>query len=297
MELISTNSEAPALISQALWVDSSATSFYAFDGGISYSVPPSERPPPPPNELWQFTPSGNSGSWSLVGPPASSNFTTLIRGYKGLYTSDAGFGFALGGLESAATNSAVGFPTYPGPTFPIPGMVMFNITSEDWYNVSASGYSYGGLAFAGAAQFVPSFGPAGLLLVFGGSVANSVLPGFDAVSIFDPISQEWSSQEVTGAKPSPVLNPCVVGAQGDNGTYEVKYDRNITVTTAYKTTYRFSCTAALLKTQMVQSPKVRSTFFPYQHSTGRNRTSHPNTAVGCTVAISLGTDKWSQSVG
>ena len=292
MELISTNSEAPALISQALWVDSSGTSFYAFDGGISYSIPLSEQPPPPPNELWQFTPSGNSGSWSLVGPPASSNFTTLIRGYKGLYTSDAGFGFALGGLESAATNSAVEF----GPKFPIPGMVMYNITSEEWYNVSASGYSYDGVAFEGAAQFVPSFGPAGLLFVFGGSVANNILPGTDTVSIFDPVSQEWSSQEVTGAKPSPVVSPCVVGAQGDNNTYEVKNDRNLTVTTAYRATYRFSCTAGLLKTPMVQSPKARSTFFPYRRSTGRNRTSHPNTAVGCTVAILLGTDKWSQSV-
>ena len=84
----------------------------------------------------------------------------------------------------------------------------------------------------GAAQFVPSFGPAGLLFVFEGSVFNNILPGTDSVSIFDPISQQWSSQEVTGAKPSPVLSPCVVGAQGDNNTYEVKNDRNLTVTVA-----------------------------------------------------------------
>ena len=219
MELTSIHSEAPALVAQALLVDPSGTSFYAFDGGISYSVPLSERPPPPPSELWQFIPSGKSGDWSLVSPPASSNFTTLIRGYQGTYTYGAGLGFALGGLENAATTGAIDVNS--GLSFPIPGMVMYNITSQDWYNVSASGYSQDGDAVNFAAQFVPSFGPAGLLFVFGGSVANEILPGTDSVSMFDPISQQWSSQEVSGAKPSSVLSPCVVGAQGDNDTYEV----------------------------------------------------------------------------
>ena len=236
--------------------------------------------------------SGKSGDWSLVGPPASSNFTTLIRGYFGIYTSGGGLGFALGGIENTATNKA--FEVNSG-SFPIPGMVMYNITSQDWYNVSASGYSHDGVAMNGAAHFVPSFGPAGLLFVFGDSVANGTLPGTDGVSIFDPISQQWSSQEVSGAKPSSVLSPCVVGAQGDNNTYEVKNDRNLTVTKAYKTTYRFFCMAALLRTPMIQSPKARSTFFPCGPSIGRNKTLHPNMVVSCTVAMSLGIDKWSRS--
>ena len=291
MELISTHSEAPSLISQALWVDSSGTSFYAFDGGISHVLPLSERPLPPPSELWQFTPSGASGNWSLVGPLASSNFTTLIRIYHGIYTSGAGLGFALGGLD--ATNNAIDEKS--AWALPIPGMVLYNSTSEDWYNVSASGYSYNGVAVDGAAHFVPSFGPAGLLFVFGGSVANNILPGTDSISMFDPISQQWSSQEASGAKPSSALSPCVVGAQGDNNTYEVKRDRNLTVATAYKTTYRSFCTAALLKIPMIQSPKARSTFFPCRPSIGRNKTSHPSMAVGCTVAMSLVIDKWFRS--
>ena len=231
MELNTIHSEAPALVAQALWVDPSGTSFYAFDGGISYSVSLSERPPPPPSEIWQFIPSGISGDWSLVSPPASSNFTTLIRGYQGTYTYGAGLGFALGGLENAATNEAIDVNSEL--SFQIPGMVMYNITSQDWYNVSTSGYSQSGGSVNGAAQFVPCFGPAGLLFVFGGSVANEIFPGTDGVSMFDPISQQWSSQEVSGAKPSSVLSPCVVGAQGDNNTYEVKNDRNLKMTKAY----------------------------------------------------------------
>lgn len=243
MELASINSEAPALVSQALWVDTAGTSFYAFDGGVSWALPSYELPPPPPNELWQFTPSGNSGHWSLMDPLASSNFNGLIRGYHGIYASSAGLGFALGGIENAATTNETGASR-------IPGMVMYNITSQNWYNVSASGYSPDGVAMDGAAQYVPSFGPAGLLFVFGGSLANKIFPGTDEVSIFEPISQQWSSQEVSGAKPSPVLSPCVVGAQGDNNTYEVMNDRNPTETEAYKPTHRFFCMVALAKTPM-----------------------------------------------
>ena len=299
MELTSINSEAPALVAQALWVDNAGTSFYAFDGGVSGTLPFNELPPPPPNELWQFTPSGNSGHWSLVDPLASSIFSGLIRGYHGIYTSGAGLGFALGGAENYATTNEIGASTLTNEisasTFRIPGMVMYNITSQNWYNVSASGYSPDGVAMDGAAQFVPSFGPAGLLFVFGGSLANNIFPGTDEVSIFEPISQQWSSQEVSGAKPSSVLSPCVVGAQGDNNTYEVKNDRNLTETEAYKPTHRFFCMVALAKTPMLQSLKARSTCFPCRPSIGRNKTLHPNMAVGSTVAISLGIDKWSRS--
>ena len=279
------------MVGQALWADPAGTSFYAFDGGISWTLPSYELPPPPPNELWQFTPSGNSGHWSLVDPLASSNFTGVIRGYYGIYAVGAGLGFALGGLETRATTTAINDESQ----LLIPGMVMYNITSRSWYNLSALGYSDGGVAANGAAQFVPSFGPAGLLFVFGGSVASNILPETDSVSIFDPISQQWSWQEVSGAKPFSVINPCVVGAQGDNNTYEVNNVRSLTVTKAYKPTHRYSCMAALVKTPVLQSPKAWYTYFPCRPSIGRNKTLHPNMAAGSTVAMSLGIDKWSQS--
>ena len=290
MELTSIHSEAPALVSQALWVDTAGTSFYAFDGGVSYSLPPYELPPPPPNELWKFTPSGSSGGWSLVNPLASSNFTRLIRGYGGIYASSAGLGFALGGYESIGTSNSIS----SGSEFPIPGMVIYNFTSQNWYNLSALGYSDGGVAAHGAAQFVPSFGPSGLLFVFGGSVAGNILPGTDSISIFEPMSQQWSSQEVSGDKPSSVVSSCVVGAQGDNNTYEVYNDRSLTVIQAYKPTHRSFCMVALVKTRMLQSLKARSMCSRCRPSIGRKKTSHPNMAAGSTVAMSLGVDKWSR---
>lgn len=84
---------------------------------------------------------------------------------------------------------------------------------------------------------MPSFGPAGLLFVFGGTTtiytattitpdptANSVLSplAFSTLYMYDPQSQQWSTQEASGDIPLPVLNPCVTGLAGDDGTYEVR---------------------------------------------------------------------------
>ena len=214
------------MISQALWADPSGASFYAYDGGITYSLEILYQRQPPPNQLWQFTPSGNSGNWTQVGSPASSNFTTLVRGYTGIYTSGGGLGFALGGIQRSGATAALAPGDIPRRITSIPGMVLYNMTSSSWYNVSAAGYTQNGVAADGAAHFVPSYGPAGLVFVFGGTVMGGTLPGTDSVSIFDPISQQWSTQQVSGTKPSPVVNPCVVGVLGDDNTYEVRHNQS-----------------------------------------------------------------------
>lgn len=209
-------SKAPSLENQALWMDGYSESFYAFDGGINFFIPEVDQPIPP-NQLWQFTPSEDSGNWSQVSFPPSSNFTSLVRVSEGIYAFGAGLGFALGGQQGRSTSSVL------SEFIPAPGMVMHNFTSREWYNVSASGYSNSGVALYGVAHFVPNFGSIGLFFVFEGMISGDVLPGTDFVSMFDPASQQWSSQEVSGTKPSPVLNPCIVGIQGDENTYEVSH--------------------------------------------------------------------------
>ncbi len=106
-------------------------------------------------------------------------------------------------------------------------MVIYNSTSQDWYNVSAVGYSEQGTSMYGVVQFVPSFGPAGLLFVLGGEVSGpgtyngGPLLSFDSVSIYDPVAQSWQQQTASGYKPPPCRDACVVGLQGDSDTYEV----------------------------------------------------------------------------
>lgn len=45
---------APVLVSEALWADDSGKGFYAYDGGVSWSLPANELPGPPGNSLWQY---------------------------------------------------------------------------------------------------------------------------------------------------------------------------------------------------------------------------------------------------
>ena len=75
-----------------------------YGGGLSYSRQLQDQPSQPADELWRFPPNGAGGSWELVGPRASSNFTDLVRTYSGVYaSSDEGVGFALSGVQNSAT--------------------------------------------------------------------------------------------------------------------------------------------------------------------------------------------------
>lgn len=110
--------------------------------------------------------------------------------------------------------------------YDVPGMVIYNTTSQEWYNVSTTtGWNLEGTVSNGAAHFAPSLGPAGLLFAFGGmdtwwSEDGSYFD-FNNVTMYEPASQQWQSQTTTGDAPLPLMNPCVVGLEGDNNTYEV----------------------------------------------------------------------------
>ena len=39
--------------------------------------------------------------------------------------------------------------------------------------------------------------------------------------MYDPVTQRWGNQKVSGEPPNPSEDLCVVGVSGDNGTYEV----------------------------------------------------------------------------
>ena len=104
----------------------------------------------------------------------------------------------------------------------IPGLVIFDTNSQEWFNVSSTGYSWSGTSVSGAADFVPSFGAKGLLFVLGGAAnSDTALVPFDTVSIYNHATQVWQTQKVIGDLPHLSSEPCVVGMPGDNGTYEV----------------------------------------------------------------------------
>ena len=213
---------APVLNNEALWIDESGETAYAYNGGLSAALLNWYEASPPVNSLWQIKPSGGSGHWSQSYVSPSSNFTNVVRVTSAIQASGNNLGFALGGLQSDATG--YNLFEYVGDNNFVPGMIMYNMSSQEWFNVSSKAYSYSQYATSGAAQFVPSFGPNGLLFVFGGLTGtpeNKQYVQFDKAWMFDPISLQWASQQVTGDIPKETQNQCVVGAEGDDGTYEV----------------------------------------------------------------------------
>lgn len=108
-------------------------------------------------------------------------------------------------------------------------MVELGFESSQWSNITTAGaYSSSGMSTDGAAQFVPSFGKAEILVLLGG---NAPLSSFDTgyelrpasnVTIYDPSSMLWYSQTATGDVPSTRSDMCIVGAQSTNlSTFEM----------------------------------------------------------------------------
>lgn len=162
-------------------------------------------------------PRASTGRLTPNQPPRTSNIDFLNR-YGG------GLGFAIGGQEDEGTNQVYGVN---GATVNAPNMVVYNTSSQEWYNVSTRAISYYGTAQYGMAQFVPSFGPVGLLFVLGGQAVSGDTNSdpyfsFQNLSFYEPVSQTWKFQTASGQFPQEVVTPCVTGVDGDNGTYEVR---------------------------------------------------------------------------
>ena len=220
----------PRLDYPAIWAATSGDSFYSYNGewdgsgfngkwdGSSFndSFGPSVSDLTE-NTLLYGSLNNNSllVSWSVAPPRGDSNFTDLRRVSRALYASGGGWGFALGGVQN--NNTEVNRTSVQ----PVPGLVMFNTTTQEWLNVSTTGYSMSGNSSDGCAHFVPSFGAAGLLFAMGGWNDGN-MPTMEYISYLDIASQQWFSQATSGDKPPSVRNACVIGRPGDNNTHEVR---------------------------------------------------------------------------
>jgi hypothetical protein len=203
--------------------------FYQYDGGQSQGIPNSAWIAPP-NQLWQFVPSenGTSGQWSQL-PIQTSSFAPLSRVDGATFGSGDGQGYALGGFEDVSTDEDF---AQDEAVFSPPGMVIFDTKSKQWTNSSLSAVSPLGTAQAGATQYVPSYGPEGLLLMIGGLYTTTFSGtaqdypsqqffSLNNISIYDPSEQQWHWQTADGEVPGPVRSHCLVGVEGDDDTFEV----------------------------------------------------------------------------
>lgn len=194
---------------------------------------------------------------------------------QAIYAYGSGLCFALGGLENLYTEPNA-FADDNDTDIVVSGMIVYNTTSGDWYNVSTkgeNGYSSLGSAIDGSAHFVPSFGPAGLLFVLGGMTSNdqsvqrlsplSEYVTFESAYMYEPLSRQWQAQQVSGDFPPELTNPCVVGVQGED-SYEVRFNL---VSTARARRTRSQSGNKSLTTHVLDIP-LRRFSRDTQHSTG-----------------------------
>lgn len=95
--------QAPSLNNEALWLGPSGESFYMYDGGISGYADFS----PPANAVWNFAPFDAGGSWYRIGFDAASKFSGIARVDHASYASGSELSFALNGVVSGSTTTAL----------------------------------------------------------------------------------------------------------------------------------------------------------------------------------------------
>ncbi|KAK5009776.1 hypothetical protein LTR28_013455 [Elasticomyces elasticus] len=218
---------SPILNFESLWLHAQEPALYSFGGGQSWwATWPDHHNPWPPPALWKFVPDNTGrGKWSTQ--------TLNTTGFYGLHQPTCGVQ-AFGGDVGYHLGGRLDFGTWPTIDWdrdlmiPQSGLVTYNMTTNRWENHTATEYSNYGTAHYGGAEFVPVFGPQGVLVVLGGWTSNPLSLDYSAsvtpmnrIAVYEPISRTWYNQTATGKIPKPRTQFCTVGVPGDNGTYEI----------------------------------------------------------------------------
>ena len=215
---------------ETLWPHPDDKSFYLWGGEVSHLVGTITNPDwYPGNNIYQFTTNGASGTWNQVGAAANMVFGNLSRPAGGSGAVGNGVGYLFGGFSSPWTTWSL---ASSAEDVALPGMVSYDMVANSWTNHSTTGFTQQGSGRYGQLEFIPDFGPAGLLMTLGGGIypetgyyrthiLSQYLSTFQSLNFFEPMSGEWYRQTATGQIPDPRANFCSVGLSGDNGTYEV----------------------------------------------------------------------------
>ena len=196
-----------------LWLAPDNKSFYSYNGGLTlYSEGFGDRP----NELWRFRPSGNSGTWSVVGTTAAgaANFTNLICTYGSTSAFGNGTGYSLGGVRFGS---------------PTPGLVAYDMHTGSWSNTTDGNFPMSTPFSFGQLKYLAQYGAEGILIALGGRTSNAAgqrvsetIIGFDSLSIYDIASRTWHTQTTNGEIPPGRYGFCAVNVTGDDNTTEVR---------------------------------------------------------------------------
>lgn len=209
----------PKKVNVVLWTDSEAGVFYSWGGKWLFGSDMAET------ELWKFTADGGGGgTWSAQPPDNANRFDGLHPTEFGAFASAHNMGFAIGGLATGWTEFR------RASTQAIPGMLEFNMETKRWQN-GTTGFSPFDTLVGASAQYIPAYGPNGLVMVMGGHVpsvvgsphtASSPPISLENVTFFDPRTKRSHWQVTTGnVPPSPRTQFCTAGFQNSDGGYDM----------------------------------------------------------------------------
>lgn len=151
---------------------------------------------------------------------SNDNFFQMKRTHNNVFVSTPRTGFIFGGQSTRMTTNE--------PEGTALGYLAFDFESKTWSHEETGPYSPNGGIFGGGAVFAPSFGPNGLVFVFGGvgsldgnspfRRADNYLD-FSTIHFMDPVTRKWYSQETTGS-PTARLDFCFGGVEvpGSDGS-------------------------------------------------------------------------------
>lgn len=177
----------------------------------------------PPLNLWKVSVDGQGGGyWTDVEFSGSKSFQ-LFRPSYGSGTTIEGVGYYIGGGITPGTDKSA------TKEMSRAGITMFNMSSGEWDTRSSIGLGDQGTISGGQIVKIPASGRGSRdLLVFLGGFdpgarvySASSFYSFQNITVYDPYSDKWFSQQATGSAPSLRASFCAVAISGDIGTHEM----------------------------------------------------------------------------
>ncbi|KAK3290355.1 uncharacterized protein B0H64DRAFT_63622 [Chaetomium fimeti] len=207
---------------QMIWTDKEAGAFYVWGGKWIGGRNMTE------NALWKFTADGNGGgTWALETPENPNLFNNLEQYEFGAFANTGTTGYSVGGLASGWTKKGRSHNQV------VPGMVTFNMDTKIWQN-GTTAFSPTDTIVTASAEYIPNFGPNGLIMLFGGlsfphdtrSTAeqwqNAASYDLQNLTFFDPETKDTYWQIATGSvPPRPRSKFCVTGFETSDGGYDI----------------------------------------------------------------------------
>ena len=226
-----------------LWYDEQRNEVFSFGGEETYLDDDGKDNPGGPFadlSTFKLTPRDDGlGIWTQNASESTTPFTQpgITRPFGGASAQSDTMAFYLGGYTSNRTSGRTKSLTSFLPT---PGLITYEFATGIWTNSSLDstlplGIPNGTIEWGGM-EYLPNFGPNGMLVIWGGETSDKTTytPGaeprpMNSVALYDPVSKTWYIQQIAGPTPTSRSRFCSVSASDSRhlstvnrtGTHEI----------------------------------------------------------------------------